>query len=162
MAQPPVPPHDDLARYVGGAHFDPGTGEINGSAFERTAKDTDGVSVTRCRLFAADVSKDEAAIRRVVGSRLNLGKTAVFAEVNTGKVLDVLAVFEQDISVVQDPLLAEKGALPNPAHALIVGFPFKGEAVGSLKSEVAGDKLKQIIIRKFPAVVASPPLPSAA
>jgi hypothetical protein len=157
-----VPPQDNLARYVGGAHFDPGTGEINGSAFERTAKDTDGLSVTRCRFFAADVPTDDEAIRHVVGSRLKLGKTAVFAEVNTGQVLDVLGVFEQDVSIVQDPLLAKHAVLANPAHALIMGLPFKGESVGSLKSEIAGDKLKQIIIRKFPAVIAPPRVPTGA
>jgi hypothetical protein len=43
-----------------------------------------------------------------------------------------------------------------------MGLPFKGESVGSLKSEVAGDKLKHIIIRKFPAVVAPPTAHSAA
>ncbi|MBV8686165.1 MAG: hypothetical protein JOZ90_16450 [Alphaproteobacteria bacterium] len=141
-----------MTRYVGGSHFDPDTGEVNGSAFERTPKDTDGVSVTRCRFFSAEVEKDHAEIRRIVGSRLKLGKTAVFVELNTGAILDALASFEEDVAVVEDPLPRDGEALPNPAHALIIGFPFKGEAVGSLRSEEAGDALRKIIRRKFPAV----------
>jgi hypothetical protein len=142
---------EDIARYVGGAHFDPATNVINGSAFERSPKDNDGVSVTRCRYFSSDIDSDQSEIRRVVGSRLKLGKTAIFVEVNTGALLDALAEFEQDVTVVEDPLEAEEGLLANPAHALILGLPFKGEAVGSLKSEVAGDRLRELVLRRFPA-----------
>jgi hypothetical protein len=149
----PVAQEEDLTRYCGGAHFDADTGEVNGSAFDRNPKDIDGVSVTRCRFFSDVIEDDQNEIRRVVGSRLKFGKTAIFVELNTGDLLDALAEFEQEISVIQDPLPAQAGALPNPAHALIIGFPFRGEAIGSLKSELAGDRLRRIILRRFPAII---------
>lgn len=142
-----------VVRYVGGFHVDPRTGQINGSAFERTAKDVDGLSFNRRGVFAPDVEGDRAAIRRVMASRLKLGATATFAEINVGSALDALTEFEQDVFFVEHPLPAEDGKVANPAHALMIGFPFAGEQVGSLKSEVAGDRLRLCICDQFSAVL---------
>ncbi|WP_174279909.1 hypothetical protein [Sphingomonas bacterium] len=148
---PRLPPDTIVARYVGGLHLDPGTGQINGSAFERTAKDIDGVSFTRRGILAIGTQQDRAAIRQVMASRLRLGATAVFAELQAGTALDALSEFEQAVSFVEDALAADGDRLANPAHALLLGFPFRGEQVGSLKSEVAGDRLRSCIIDRFPA-----------
>ncbi len=145
-------PDEVVARYVGGSHFDSATGQINGSAFERTPKDHDGVSFTRRSILANNQDEDRDEIRRVVGSRLKLGLSAVFAELEVGRTLSILEEFESDIFYKEDPLSAEGPYLANPAHALLIGFPFKGEQVGSLKSEVAGDRIRQCIIDRFPAV----------
>ena len=146
---------ENVARYVGGMHFDPTTGQVNGSAFERTRKDHDGVSVTRRGIFSNDEAEDRAAIRKVTSSRLKLGKMAVFAELNVGNALESLAEFEQEVYFAADPLEAKGEALANPAHALLIGFPFLGEQVGSLTSELAGDRLRQCIHDRFPATMPS-------
>jgi hypothetical protein len=151
--EPRLPGTDVVARYVGGAHVDSETGEINGSAFERNPKDVDGVSFTRRHIFDQDCNRDRDEIRRVVGSHMKFGKTAVFAELTVGNALEVLQEFEQDIFFVADPIAAAEERLANPAHALLVGFPFKDEQVGSLKSEIAGDRLRLCVTDRFPAIV---------
>ncbi len=65
--------------------------------------------------------------------------------------MQTLHAFEPSITFVEDPLGPEENALSNPAHALLVGYPFKDEAVGSLKSEVAGDQLRLQIRDRFAA-----------
>ena len=144
--------HEIVARYVGGSHFDPDTNQINGSAFERTPKDKDGVSVTRRNFLKSDTEEDRNEIRRIMASRLKFGKTAVFAELYIENALAALAEYEQDIHFCTDPLEEDGTELANPAHALLIGFPFKGDQVGSLKSEVAGDKLRKCISDKFAAI----------
>jgi hypothetical protein len=109
--------------------------------------------VNRRGLFDADPDRDRAEIRRVVGARRKLGATSIFVEIRVGTMLDALAEFEAEISVVADPLDAEGDWPANRAHALILGLPFVGETVGSLKSELAGDRIRQQILDRFPAVV---------
>jgi hypothetical protein len=143
----------NIVRYVGGAHYDGNTGKVQASAFDRIRKkDEDGLSFTQRDMLAIVSKDDETAIRKVVGSRLTLGKTAVFAELNAGQALDALDEFESEFFFQLDPLVAEAGMLANPAHALLIGLPFKGEAVGSLRSELAGDLLRRRILRTFPAI----------
>lgn len=126
---------------------------INGSAFERTPKDTDGVSVDMRGVFSKDCETDISKIREVVGARRKLGKNSVFAELNVGTTLSVLHEFDETIAIVSRPLAVEGDLPADQAHAVILGLPFKGEATGSLRSEVAGDLLARRIIRTFPAVV---------
>ena len=141
-----------VARYVGGSHVDLNTGVINGSAFDRNHKDLDGLSFTECGVLSDDVSVDHKLIREVVGSRIKLGKKACFAQIAVGDALDTLDQFEVDFSFVADPLTAEQSALANPAHCLMLGLPFVGEVVASLRSELAGDLLRRVISGRFPAV----------
>lgn len=143
-----------VARYVGGSHFDPSTKQMNGSAFERNPKDKDGVSFTRRGLLNSDDTQDKDYIRKITASRLKVGKTAVFADLQVDSALLALEEYSQDIYFCNDPLDEDGSELANPAHALLIGFPFKGEQIGSLKSEVAGDKLRDCVIDIFPAILA--------
>lgn len=145
----------NVARYVGGSHVDTNTGQVNGSAFDRGPKDIDGLSFTQLGVLAVDPVNDAIQIRRVVGSRLALGKSACFAELNVGTSLAALSDFDVAFAFVENPLPAEGSALANPAHALLLGLPFKGEDIASLRSELAGDLLALKIIRTFPARVQS-------
>jgi len=146
-----VSKNKNFVRHVGGAHIH-GT-VINGSAFERTAKDVDGVSISVRGVFSKNTASDLAEIRRVVGARRKLGKTSVFAELNIGTALAVLHEFDKTIEIVFSPLPAENDAPEDPSHALITGLPFKGEVIGSLRSELAGDLLARRIIQSYPAVL---------
>ena len=141
-----------VARYVGGAHVDLNTGQINGSAFDRTPKDIDGLSFTRRNILDDDCDADRAAIRQAVGSRLRFGRTAVFAELPVGIAAEALEPFDGEFFFVEDPLEAQGLALANLAHALLIGLPFRGEQVGSLKSEIAGDRLRVCIVDRFAAI----------
>ncbi|WP_156370209.1 hypothetical protein [Novosphingobium sp. Leaf2] len=143
---------EDITRYVGGSHFDAATGQVNASAFDRSPKDVDGLSVNRVGVFSREIRDDRFELRRVMASRMKIGKTAVFVQFNVGDALSALAEFEEEIFVAADPLVADGVGLANPAHAVIVGLPFKGEAIGSLKAELAGDRLRAVIKDTFPAV----------
>lgn len=151
--RPRVGRSEDVVRYVGGSHFDRDTGIVNGSAFDRNPTDTDGLSVNRVGVWATDRKEDRRAMRRVMATRRTPGKTAVFVQVNVGAALDALAEFEEDVFVCHNPLEQEGTKAANPAHALIIGLPFKGETIGSLRSELAGDRLASVISERFPAFV---------
>ncbi len=145
--------HENIVRYVGGSHVDPETKIVNGSAFDRLPKDKDGLSVMRTNVFSSEKLVDEDKMREVLASRRDLGKTAIFIEFNVDAMFDKLTEFQHDVAVVRNPLFKCGNELANPAHALILGLPFQGEKSASLKSEVVGDKLKQIICHTFPAYV---------
>jgi hypothetical protein len=141
----------DFLRHVGGSHIH---GDIiNGSAFERTLKDVDGLSISIRGFFSENDNADVAKIRELVGARRKLGKTSVFAELNVGTAVSVLHEFDSAITVVLKSLPAEDGKPEDPSHALIVGLPIQGEPAGSLTSELAGDLLARRIIRTYPAVL---------
>ena len=120
-----LPRTEEVLRYVGGSNFDPDTGKVHGGAFDRTAKDADGLSFTRVGVFSQDLTEDDANVRAVNGARLSLGKTAVFAQVNVGATIDALTPFESDFYFCADPLKERDGIVANPAHALL-GFVDKG------------------------------------
>ena len=143
----------NVVRYVGGSQYDHATGVLNGEAFVRPQKDLDGMSFTQRLIFSTKSEDDKVEIRRVFASRMNVGKTAIFDELNVGRALAALTQFDDDFHFLADPLPAEGSKLANPAHALLIGLPFAGEAVGSLKSELAGDLLQKTVHDKFPAVL---------
>lgn len=151
--RPRVDRHENVTRYAGGSHYDATTGEVNGSAFDREAKDADGLSVNRVGVLSRDKDEDRASTRRVLATRRTLGRTAIFVELNVGAALEALAEFEEDIFMCHDALEKEGDKAANPAHALVIGLPFKGEAVGSLKSELAGDRLRGVVCDTFPVIV---------
>jgi hypothetical protein len=146
----------NVVRYVGGSHVAPipdsDEFEIDGSAFDRTAKDVDGLSFIERLVLSTNQKLDEDEIRSVLGARRLFGKTARFAELNVGQALEALYVFDQDFYFCEDPL-PENGDIPAiPAHALLKGLPFKEEAIGSLTSEWAGELLSGAVLRTFPAI----------
>lgn len=146
----------NVARYVGGSHvtLNPLSGEfeVDASAFDRTKKDHDGLSFVERLVLSTDQQRDEIEIRRVLAARRSIGKTARFAELNVGQAVEALSVFDNDFYFCEDPLSAKDGIPANPAHALLKGLPFVGEAVGSLRSEWAGELLSGIVTSTFPAV----------
>ena len=142
----------NVVRYVGGSQYDHATGILNGEAFIRPLKDIDGMSFTQRLIFSTNSEDDKNEIRRVFASRMNVGKTAIFAELNVEKALTALAQFEEEFHFLADPLPLDGSKLANPAHSLLIGLPFAGEAVGSLKSELAGDFIRKTVHGKFSAV----------
>lgn len=140
---------EDVTRLVGGSKICPKTGKIDFSAFDRTAKDTTGLSFNRTGVFSPDQDADDAEISRIMRSRLSVGKTAVHAVTNVGTALKALASFGTLFDFVENPLDAEVDKPANPAHVLMKGLPFVGEAIGSLNSDVAGALLCRTISRTF-------------
>ena len=146
-----LPETANVVRYVGGSNYNDSTGVLNGIAFERPPKDINGLSVTQRLVLARNSEKDKTEIRKVFASRMTPGKTAVFAELNVGKALNVLKRFDEEFYFLSDPLPPCDQKLANPAHALLKGLPFVGEEVGSLKSERAGDLLRSVVHDIFSA-----------
>lgn len=144
-------PEEEVVRYIGGSKFDSVTGQVGGSAFERPLKDKDGLSFTRRYVFSTDDEQDKKSIRKVFSSRMKVGSTAQFAQLQVGEALASLREFDELFDFVEDPLTAEGDYLANPAHVLLEGLPFKGEVVGSLKSELAGDLLARCVTQVFSA-----------
>ena len=147
----------NVVRYVGGSHAVlnsvSGEYEIDASAFDRTAKDHDGLSFIQRLVLSTDPQRDEDEIRRVVGAWRSLGKTARFAELNVGHAVEALRVFDQDFYFCEDPLPEFDGKPANSAHVLLIGLPFKGEAIGSLRSEWAGELLSGVVLTTFSAIM---------
>jgi hypothetical protein len=147
---------ENILRYVSLTGYDPDANIVNGSAFDRKPKDDDGLSVTRVGVFSDDAEEDLRQIRFVSSKWLTIRKSGRFAELNVGSLYRALARLDrdiQDVSVVENPLEALNGKPANPAHALILGLPFRGEAVGSLTSELAGDLIRRTVIRLHPAAL---------
>lgn len=146
----------NVVRYVGGSFVSLGPDEhefeVGAGAFERSTKDEDGLSFVERFVFAKQSNADEDEIRRVLESWRSFGKTAQFAELNVGKVLEALSYFDSDFYFCEDPLPEEGDKLANSAHALLIGLPFKGEPAGSMTSELAGELLSGTVERLFPAV----------
>lgn len=142
---------ENFVRHVGGSHVDDGI--VNGSAFERASKDTDGLSIVRRKIFAKSTEVDLRKIREALGSRRALGKTSVFAELNVGTALEILHEFDNRIDIIADPLPEDGGYIANPAHALILELPIKGLEAGSLDSELAGDLLAAKILSLNPGAI---------
>lgn len=150
-----VPAEENILRYVSLTGYDPDTGVVNGNAFERKPKDKNGLSVIRRGVFSSESDSDVAAIRFVSGKWLTIKKSGRFAELNVGGFYGAISQLERDVSdvaVVEDPLAPEDDKPANPAHALIIGLPFKGEAVGSLTSELVGDLIRKAVLRLHEAV----------
>lgn len=150
-ARPRVDNHEDICRFVGVRAYDRVTKKADASAFSRKKKDHDGLSVNRRGVFSEDVNIDNANIRAVMRCRLSMKATETFIVLNTGAILDALTEFGREVFVCQDPLPADGDILANPAHALIVGLPFKDEPIGSMTSEAVGDILRRLVTDYFPA-----------
>jgi hypothetical protein len=144
----------NVVRYVGGSYA-PESPDGSGivilpGAFDR--KDEDGLSFIQRLILAKAEKQDKDRICLVFASRRTPGKTAVFAEMNVGDALQALSVFDNDFFFIEDPLPAEGEMLANPAHALLVGLPFPGVAIGSIQSEFAGQLLASVVLNTFPAI----------
>lgn len=140
-----VEPRENILRYVSATAYDASTNMVNASAFERKPKDLDGLSVLRKGIFSKNSDADLRELCTVFSKWWTIRKSGRFAELNVGELLAALKIFERDVSVVADPLSEEGDKPANPAHALVLGLPFEGEAVGSLTSELAGDLIRKLV-----------------
>jgi hypothetical protein len=146
----------NVVRYVGGSQIDvdsdTGGLQANPSAFDRKLKDVDGLSFIQCFVLAKNRVNDIAEIRKVFASRCTVGKTAQFVELNVGQAIVALGAIDSSFYFCEDPQSADGNMLANPAHALLIGLPFKGESIGSMRSEYAGELLVAKVISIFPAM----------
>ena len=140
---------ENAARYVGGSKFDAKTARLLVTAFDRERKDADGLSFNRTGILSSVQADDDNQIRAIIASRIIVGKNAVFAEMNVGDVSRQLEHFGGEFQFEADPLEPEGTKMANPVHALLIGLPFVGETIDSLKSEVANDLLTQVVRRIF-------------
>jgi hypothetical protein len=145
-------PRDDdhhVLRYVGGRDFDIDKGTVDGGAFLRKKKDTDGLSVNWLECFPGSFEDQAAGVRRV--ARIKYGSTAGLARLNVGRSINSVRENHPErltLSFVHDPLPAEDKYAADPSHSLIVGAPFEDAP----DAELLGDLIAQCVAPPvFPA-----------
>lgn len=145
----PLAEGENVVRYVAEEDYD--VGVISGTAFERVEKDHDGLSVNRLGILVADnVEADLIAIRSIMLTRsVPLDPEGCFAQLNVKQIRYIGHQLSVSIDVVESASAGRprEGKLPNPAHASIVGLPYKGNEY----AEYASDLLRKSVVRHFPA-----------
>lgn len=137
MAVSEVPDRDDVVRYVGQIGIR--NGKVDGSQFRRRPGE-EGVSVNWLECFA-QLGKTEqlAEVRRVI--HLQLGRNAVFAELNVGDIKQCLRAELPSVRVVRKPAPAnDRFPYADPSHGEIIGLPaaddqYLGPIIGELMAK---------------------------
>lgn len=147
MKDTSLPRVDHILRHVKGRQFDSKTGGINGEAFKRRQKDSDGLSVYWLECFAElDHRGQLQEIRR--RCRLTRTKTHRFAKLNVGTLLENLRVEQPLLDVVRDPLPATADYEEDPSHSLITGLP---DALDE-RAGLIGDMIACCVEKTYPAL----------
>lgn len=150
--RPKIQDDADVVRHVDRRSYDSSTNEYDPSAFYRTKKDQDGLSFMQRLVLANEDHADRKEIQRVFALRYKPHKKDVFAELNVHDALETLRDFGQELFFCADPIPASDEIEANDAHVLMIGLPFEGDKIGSLRFEVAGDRLGKVVKGNFPAI----------
>ncbi len=126
-----LPYGDNVVRYVGGSKLDDGI--VLPEAFNDKP-----ISVNWLEFQAGSKDEQVARVRKVL--RLKVGKTAVLAELN------VAAIHDLDLDVLENPLEATYEWPPAPCHAEIVGIPTSLE-----QQMLIFEQLADIVTTTYPA-----------
>lgn len=141
-----------VVRYARPEDYD--SGMLHSSAFNRPAKDADGLSVTQLGVLEPkDHDADMRVIRAIMISRgIPLGEDTCFAELAVSDIIEAGREAMTTFSVLHSPSKAKlgEGKLANPAHAIINGLPLEGLSIGSLTSQLVSDLLLTKVRREIP------------
>lgn len=141
-----IPDSDNVVRYVGQMGIR--NGKVDGSQFCRRSGE-DGLSVNWLECFA-QLGKSEqiAAVRRVIHRQL--GRNAVFAELNVGDIRQYLHDELPGVRVVQKPSPAnDRFPHDDPSHSEIMGLP---PADAPDRALIIGDLLAKRVKARHPAI----------
>jgi hypothetical protein len=145
----PLADEHHVLRYVGGRDFDIEKGTVEGGAFLRKKKDTDGLSANWQEWFSGWLQDQVAGVRRA--ARLAYGSTAGLARLNVGQSITFIRENHPErltLSFVHDPLPAEDKHPADPSHSLIRGAPFENGP----EADLVGDLIAQCVVPPvFPA-----------
>ena len=138
MKGDPLPTGAHVLRYAS-----PTRAEIPATAFVRSPRDTNGLSVNWREFFSGNLEEQVASVRQVI--RQTLRKNGRFFLINVDAVNAHLAIHAPDVSMgaIEDPLEAEGGRPADPSHALLTGLPVHDD---SPEVERIGDLVAQCII----------------
>ena len=141
-----IPDRDNVVRYVGFSGIR--NGKVDGSQFCRRPGD-DGLSVNWLDCFAQlDQSAQLAAVRRVIHRQL--GRNAVFAELNIGDIKQFLHDELPGVRVVKNPSPAnDRFPHDDPSHSEIMGLP---PADDLYLAPIIGDLLAKRVKAIHPAI----------
>ena len=114
MKGDPLPDEHHIVRLVGGS-------KIDGDIVHPNAFNGQRISVNW--LECVDGSKDQQLDRVRSVSRLKLGSTAKFAELEVSGVRQCGKGSDFELDVVEDPLPANENEPAAPCHAEIIGVP---------------------------------------
>ncbi len=119
MKDEPIPPHHHVSRYCGGGSLLK-NGEITGASFLLKA-DEEYLSVNWLDFLGlGDRDSEIEEVRRVLGTKMNLGSTAKIAVLNVGNVKDHVrenSPDHRDLRVLHRP--DEPPDKPDPSHSSI-------------------------------------------
>jgi hypothetical protein len=152
MKGDPVPDPDHILRYVGGKHVDQdenGTPVVTGGGFIARPRDDNKPSYNWLECLEKKTIEDQVQQVRNL-ARVTYGATAKLARLNVGKVRSHIAENTEDnraVTVIQDPLEAEREMLADPSHALMTNSPNEDDPEG----ERVGDLIAECVIEIFPA-----------
>jgi hypothetical protein len=123
-----APLDDDhhVLRYVGGRACDIDKGTVDGGAFLRKKKDTDGLSVNWLECFPGSLEDQAAGVRRA--ARIKYGPTAGLVRLNVGQSKSFVRENHPErlaLSFLHDPLPAEGKHAADPSHSVMGGGPFE-------------------------------------
>ena len=139
----PLASEHHVLRYVGGRHFDIDKETVDGGAFLRKKKDTDGLSVNWLECFPGSLEDQAAGVRRA--ARIKYGSTAGLARLNVGQSINSVRENHPErlaLSFVHDPLPAEDEHASDPSHSLIAGAPFENGP----DADLLGDLIAQCVL----------------
>lgn len=148
MAAAEIPDSNHVVRYVGQMGLR--NGKVDGSQFCRRPGE-DGLSVNWLECFAQlGKSAQLAEIRRVIHRQL--GRNAVFAELNVGEIKQFLRDELPGVRVVQKPSPAnDRFPHDDPSHSEIMGLP---PADDRYLAQIIGDLIAQRVKAIHPATAA--------
>jgi hypothetical protein len=140
-----APLDDDhhVLRYVGGRACDIDKGTVDGGAFLRKNKDTDGLSVNWLEWFPGSLEEQVAGVRQA--ARIKYGPTAGLVRLNVGRSINFVRQNHPErltLSFVHDPLPAEDEHAADPSHSLIKGGPFEDAP----DADLLGDLIAQCVL----------------
>ena len=121
----------------------PTRAEIPGTAFVRSPKDTDGLSVNWHECFPGILEEQVVAVRQLIRQTLKKNGRFLLIDVDTVKAHLAMHAPDVNLAAIEDPLEADSDYFADPSHALLMGLPTHDD---SPESERIGDLIAQCII----------------
>ena len=145
-----IPDGDDVVHYVGGSRVN--SYGIDGEAFELRAGDMresdPGLSCNWLGYFTGICRKAQVDRVRDGIHLKDLGRDAVFGELNVRVVLDAISDRAPGARFSYKPELADdRFPYDDPSHCELLGLP----AYGTHEAERLGDKIAKLVQRIYPA-----------
>lgn len=127
-----LPDHDHISRYCSVTHCTE-DGQVTGRAFQLRQTDK-YLSVNWLEFLQLCNRKNEiGAVRKVLGSKLNLNAKAQIAVLNAGKIIDYVRTKSQDARKLR---VSHEPEETDPSHSGIYGYGYDDQLIADLIAEM--------------------------